>query len=65
MKIIAGELTDLTSPVVSTALKVKQDNVPHDQLQDLGRQWGEKAEQLKLAVDEIVSPVEFSAATGI
>ena len=66
MKTIAGELTDLTSPVVSTALKVKQDNgAGHSQLHDIGKKWGLKAQELKTAVDEIISPVEFTAATGI
>ena len=64
VKIIAGELTDLTSSVVSTALKVKHDNVDHDQLHNIGRGWGHKAQELKVAVDEIIRPVDFTAATG-
>ncbi len=66
VKTIAGELTDLTSPVVSTALKVNQDSgAGHSQLHNIGKQWDLKAQQLKTAVDEIISPVEFTAATGI
>lgn len=65
---IAGELTDLTSPVVSTALKIRQDGgmgvATQDELQDLSRQWGDKANQLKEAVDEIINPLDFTAATG-
>ena len=52
--------------MVSTALKVKQDNgAGHSQLHDIGKKWGLKAQELKTAVDEIISPVEFTAATGI
>lgn len=67
MKVIAGELTDLTSPVVSSALKLKQDGgvgEAQDKLQDLSKQWGDKALQLREAVDEIIDPQEFTAATG-
>ena len=64
---ITDELTDLTNPVVSTALKVNKDPNDRDEqqkLHDLRRQWAEKVQKLTTAIDEIIGAWEFTAASG-
>ena len=67
VKDIAKELDRLTHLVVTAALALKRnehDQSARQQLNEVRQQWHAKVQQLTSAIDDIVSPHEFVAATG-
>ncbi len=68
IKVLANSVDKLTPRVVDAALGVRKDptnQMAHEQLDSVRREWADKVQELTSAIDDIIDPEDFMAVSGI
>ncbi len=67
IKVLASSVDKLTPRVVEAVLEVRREptnQMAHEQLEAVRREWAEKVQELTGAIDDIIDPEDFMAVSG-